>query len=448
MRQIARALHLSRGAVRTVLNAGTSTVPRMERPEKAEPYRDQILEWVTRCRGNLVRVHEELVAQGVTISYPALTAYCRRHGIGHAPPAPVGHYDFAPAQEMQHDTSPHRAVIGGAEQRVETASLVLCYSRMLFFQCYPAFTRFTCKVFLTDALEYLTGAAVTCLIDNTHVVVASGTGAQMVPAPEMAAFAERFAFAFRAHEKGDANRSARVERPFHFIEHNFFAGRTFTDLADLNAQARVFCDKVNAARKKHLHASPRELFAAERPHLRPLPLFVPEVYALHHRLVDVEGYVNVHGHRYSVPYLLIGRQLEVRETRDRLDVYQGPRLVASHPKVLGRTFTRVTVPEHRPPRGARPAAQPSPEEQALAQADAPVPAYAAALKPRSAGRGTLALRRLLALYREYPRAAFLQAVTLAGHYGLFDLDRLERLTLRVIAKDYFLFSEDDGEPES
>ena len=156
----------------------------------------------------------------------------------------------------------------------------------------------------------------------------------------------------------------------------------------------------------------------------------------------------MHGHRYSVPYGLIGRQLEVRETKDRIDVYHSPRLVASHPKELGRIFTRVTLPEHRPPRGARPSTQPSPEEQAIAQADSPLPAYAAALKQRSAGRGTLALRRLLALYREYPRAAFLQAVTLAGHYGLFDLDRLERLTLRVIAKDYFLCSEDDGEPES
>jgi len=431
-----------------VLTSGSPTVPRIERPEKAEPYRDQIREWVERCRGNLVRVHEELVAQGVTISYPALTAYCRRHAIGHAPPAPVGHYDFAPAQEMQHDTSPHRAPIGGVEQRIETASLVLCYSRLLFFQACPVFNRFACKVFLTDALEYLTGAAATCMIDNTHVVVASGTGARMVPAPEMAAFAERFGFVFRAHEKGDANRSARVERPFHFIEHNFLAGRTFADLRDLNAQARAFCDKVNATPKRHLHASPRELFAAERAHLRPLPLFVPEVYALHHRLVDVEGYVNVHGHRYSVPYALIGRQLEIRETKDRIDVYHGPRLVASHAKVLGRTFTRVTVPEHRPPRGTRLSAQPSPEDQALAQADPPVPAYAAALKQRSAGRGTLALRRLLALYREYPRAAFLQAVTLADHYGLFDLDRLERLTLRVIAKDYFMLAEDDGEPRS
>jgi len=51
------------------------------------------------------------------------------------------------------------------------------------------------------------------MIDNTHVVVAAGTGARMVPAPEMTAFAERFGFVFRAHEKGDANRSARVERP-------------------------------------------------------------------------------------------------------------------------------------------------------------------------------------------------------------------------------------------
>ena len=175
---------------------------------------------------------------------------------------------------------------------------------------------------------------------------------------------------------------------------------------------------------------------------------MPEVYALHHRLVDGEGYVNVHSQRYSVPYRLIGRQLEVRETKDRIDVYQGPRLVASpHEKVLGRTYTRVTVPEHRPPRGARPATQPTLEEQALAQADPPLPAYAAALKRRSTGRGTVALRRLLTLSREYPRAAVRQAVTLAAHYGLFDLDRLERLILRVIAKDYFLCTEDDEEPQ-
>jgi hypothetical protein len=433
--------------VRKVLSARSPEVPQLARASRADPHRERILELLVQCKGNLVRVHEELVAQGASLSYPALTAFCRRHSIGHEPPRPAGHYDFEPGQEMQHDTSPHRAPIGGAEQRIETASLVLCYSRMLFFQCYPAFNRFRCKVFLTDALTYLQGAAAVCMIDNTHVVVASGTGRDMVPAPEMAAFAERFDFVFRAHEKGDANRSARVERPFRFIEGNFLAGRRFADFDDLNQRARNFCDKVNSRPRRHLHGSARELFATERAHLRPLPLFVPEVYALHHRIVDVEGYVNLDRHRYSVPYALIGRQLEIRETKDRIDGYHGPRLVASHAKVLGRTCTRVTVPEHRPPRGARPSAQ-SPEEHALAQADPPLPTYAAALKARSAGRGTLALRRLLALYREYPRAAFLHAVTLAAHYGLFDLDRLERLTLRVIAKDYFLLQDADEDPQS
>jgi hypothetical protein len=162
-------------------------VPPLERASRAEPHKAQIADLFAQCKGNLVRVHEELITQGVTISYPALTAFCRRHSIGHVPPKPAGHYDFGPGQEMQHDTSPHRATIGGVEQRVETASLVLCHSRMLFFQCYPAFNRFACKVFLSEALTYLQGVAAVCMIDNTHVVVASGTGRDMVPAPEMEA---------------------------------------------------------------------------------------------------------------------------------------------------------------------------------------------------------------------------------------------------------------------
>ena len=424
-------------------------MPPLERASKAEPYKDDIVALFLQCKGNLVRVHEELVAQGAAISYPALTAFCRRHSIGHPPPRPAGHYDFGPGQEMQHDTSPHRAMIGGAQQPVETASLVLCYSRMLFFQCYPTFNRFTCKVFLTDALDYFQGVATVCMIDNTHVVVASGTGRDMVPAPEMAAFAERFNFTFRAHEKGDANRSARVERPFSFIEGNFLAGRSFADLDDLNRQAKAFCDKANAKARRHLHGSPRELFAAERPHLHGLPLFVPEVYALHHRIVDVEGYVSLDRHRYSVPYALIGRRLELRETKDRIDAYLGPRLVASHRKAVARTTVRVTLPEHRPRRGeARP--KTSPEEQELLQTAPPLRDYATELKRQSAGRGTLALRRLLALYREYPREAVAKAVTTALEYRLFDLDRLERLILRTLAKDYFVLpggghSDDDHE---
>ena len=308
-REIARVLGISRVAVRKVLRENSTTLPELHRAEKAEPYRQQILELFGKCKGNLVRVHEELVAAGAEMSYPALTAFCRRHGIGQTPPVAAGEYHFEAGEEMQHDTSPHEIELAGKKRKVQTASAVLCYSRMLFFQCYPAFQRFDCKVFLTEALRYFAGACQRVMIDNTHVVVLRGTGREMVPVPEMDAFAERFGFRFVAHELGHANRSARVERPFWFIERNYLAGRTFSSWEDLNQRAREWCDKVNSTYKKHIRAVPRELFAVERLHLKPLPAWIPEVYRLHQRMVDVEGYIAVRSNRYSVPLEWIVRRV-------------------------------------------------------------------------------------------------------------------------------------------
>lgn len=449
-RSIARALHISRGAVRAVLADGRETPPPLSRPEKAEAYRDEILALYASCKGNLVRVHEELVGMGAKLSYQALTAFCRRHDIGREPKKPAGRYHFEPGKEMQHDTSPHRAHIGGADRRVQTASLVLCYSRILFFQFYPTFNRFWCKVFLTDALEYVGGACKNCMIDNTHVVVLRGTGKLMVPVPEMEAFANRLGFRFVAHEKGDANRSGRVERPFHFIENNFLAGRRFADFAEANREARTWCDKVNASFKRHLSAQPRELFATEEPSLRPLPAWVPEIYALHQRIVDIEGYIHVDGHIYSVPYKLIGRRVEVRETKDKIRVFLGPRQVALHEKVLMTgAKQRKTLPEHRPPRGKRADKQRSPDELELAAAGPPFSEYAVTLKKRSS-RWPVVLRRLAQMRRDYPTAPLCAAIETAAHYGLYDLDRLERMVLRNIATAYFVVpaERDPNDPEA
>ena len=391
-----------------------------------------------------MRVHEELAASGATLSYPALTAFCRRQGIGQTPVVPAGQYHFEPGVEMQHDTSPHEVEVGGRKYKAQTASAVLCYSHMLFFQINPTFQRFDCKVFLTDALRYMGGAVERVMIDNTHVVVLRGTGREMIPVPEMEAFAERFGFRFVAHERGDANRSARVERPFSFIENNFLAGRTFATWEDLNRQARQWCDRVNSTYKKYIRAVPRELFAIERVHLKPLPAWIPEVYRLHQRTVDVEGYVSVHSIRYSVPVSWIGRRVEVRETRDKIEIQLDARHTVAHEREVTPLQQRITLAEHRPPRGEGVKRNdPHPEEQAIVQAVPETAAYLTALKQKGRKAVTLALRQLLRLLREYPREPFLAAVREAARYGLYDLDRLERMILRRVARDYFLIAETD-----
>jgi hypothetical protein len=413
--------------------------------EKAEPYRQQILELLSSCKGNLVRVHEELAADGAALSYQALTAFCRRHGIGQAPVVPAGRYHFEAGEELQHDTSPHEVHLDGKKRKVQTASAVMCYSRMLFFQFYPTFQRFDCKVFLTDALAYFGGVPQRVMIDNTHVVVLRGTGRNMVPVPEMTAFAERFGFSFVAHELGDANRSARVERPFRFIENNFLAGRTFTGWEDLNQQARQWCDRVNSTYKKHIRAVPRELFAVERMQLRPRPVWVPEVYRLHQRTVDVEGYVALNTNRYSVPVSWIGRRVEVRETKDKVEIQLDARNIVTHQRIVESQQQRITLAQHRPPRGSGiRRGDPPPEEQAILEAVPELADYVSALKQRGRKVVALALRQLLRMIREYPREPLLSAVGEAARYGLYDLDRLERMILRRVAHEYFLL-DSDGE---
>jgi len=441
IRAIARAVKASRDTVKRVLAAGAPTIPENLRPEKAEPYREEILELYPVCKGNLVRVYEILRERGAELSYQALTGFCRRHSFGHERPQPAGVFHFEPGEEMQHDTSPHRVRIGERTLLIQDASLVLCHSRMLFHQYYPTFNRFWCKVFLTEALQFFGGACARCMIDNTHVVVSQGTGASMIPAPEMAAFAERFGFEFRAHALGHANRSARVERPFDYIENNFLAGREFRDWEDLNRQARDWCEKVNATRKRSLQASPRELFLEERTHLKPLPIWVPTVYQLHHRIADIQGHISIGGNRYSVPYSLIGRRLEIRETRDQIEIFDGPRQVAAHRKLLEPLGQRVINPDHRAPRGqGRNRRATSPEETDLLLTEPALAGYIAAFRSRHPGRVLHMLRKLQVMVRDYPRAPLLAAIRTAQEYGLFDLERLDRMVLRHIGRDYFVLA--------
>ena len=107
---------------------------------------------------------------------------------------------------------------------------------------------------------------------------------------------------------------------------------------------------------------------------------------------------------------------------------------------------RSTLPEHRRPRGQGKRRQKaSREEKALEQKAPELSHYVAELKQRGRKQTIFALRQLLRMVCEYPRQPLLQAVQRAAHYGLYDLDRLERMVLRCIASDYFLLGPEDND---
>ena len=225
LREISRSLALSRNTVRRILRQPNRTADETAPCDEATLVRLKTA--FARARGNVVRVQELLADDGLAVRYSTLTRWAREAGL-RSPPRRAGEYDFAPGQEMQHDTSPHRVLFAktgtsGKIVTVQCAGLVLAYSRRLFIQYYPRFTRFEAKTFLLEAARFMDGVCPVCVIDNTSVLLAAGAGADAVIAPEMLAFARTLGFRFRAHRVGHPDRKGRIERPLS----DYYAARDF-----------------------------------------------------------------------------------------------------------------------------------------------------------------------------------------------------------------------------
>ncbi len=437
IREISRALKVSRNTVRRVLR---KSKPKPPPAPTQDPALMEVLPAIyRRCKGNGVRIREILEDEyAIEIAYSTLTCLLREQQL-REPKRRSGIYTFEPGEEMQHDTSPHWVELGEKRLTAQCASLILAYSRLLFIQYYPAFTRFEAKAFLTDALRFFDGCCPRCIVDNTHVVVASGSGPDAIIAPEMVAFGELFGMTFVPHAIKHSDRKGRIERPFSYVENNFLAGRTFQDWADLNDQAHSWCEKTaNATPKRKLGMTPQAAYVMEKPHLLSLPLHIPAVTQIHYRIVDTQGYVHLDTNRYSVPERLLGKKVTVHKRPEQVLVFFGQQQVAEHPRLTGKRNTDHLIKSHHSSlqRGRIPSG-PSPQEQALTGRDPLLDQYVAAVKQRAPGRGVSRLRRLLELQRSYPAGPFLAAVKQALQYGMFDLVRLERLILERVAGDFF-----------
>lgn len=435
---IARAVGVARESVKRVLASGSSAVPGIERTDQLGPHAEQVRKLEVACGGNLVRVHEELWARHrVKVPYSTLTRFCREAKIGVVTKVAAGSYVFGPGEEMQHDTSPHVVEVAGREVLLQCASLVQCFSRRRFVQCYPRWTRFHAKSFLTAALRFFGGSAGRCMLDNSTVIMTGGTGMDARAVPEMQAFSDRFGFKFVAHAIGDADRSARVEGPFWHVENNFYKGRTFTSLPDLNAQAIKWCRDYNSTFHKSYGGIPDELWLIELPVIKPLPAYVPEPTEVHPRRVDTEAFVRLHTNHYSVPEERIGQQVEVHETLERVRVFAGHTLLAEHPRFDDGANKKSMLPEHRGSWRRRLAPRPpSAEELALRAAGPALAALCDALRvnPASGRRSVLRLHRM---WLDYPEGAVESAVARALEYRQSDLAAIERMVLKSVHGDFF-----------
>lgn len=121
--------------------------------------------------------------------------------------------------------------------------------------------------------------------------------------------------------------------------------RVFTSLAELNAAIRALLAEANARPFQKLPGSRENAFdTIDRPAMQTLPA-APYEYAEFRKVrVGLDYHVEVDGVRYSVPFALARREVELRITAATVEVLHRGQRVASHARRVGTV--QVTDPQH------------------------------------------------------------------------------------------------------
>lgn len=420
---------------------------RGELPKRATPTRIELNEETLGalhgdCQGYVRRMHEILTEErGVEVAYSTLTRRVRELGLSDTEGDRIctdGELLVKPGEEMQSDTSDYVIKLGGKEYRVIASGLYYRYAKNRYLKFYLSFDRFAMKSFFHESLTFWEYAAENCIIDNTHLAVLHGTGANAVMVPEMNVFAKRYGFKWKAHEVNHSNRKAGKERNFWTLETNFFPGRKFSSLEDLNEQAKDWATK-RFFRRPHEKTKlvPAESWEIEKPFLKRIPELLEPPYREHDRPTDRKGYVALRANYYLVPGCRPHEPIKLIEYPSVVKIFRRHELVIEYPIVPADARGVKRRPPGAPIIPERPQndrAQSNEEEEKLRSTGMTAIKYLDWLA-KSPGRVRYRhafIRELYGLSRRWAPTIFAQSLEQAHTYGIAEIDSIERIAAMIL----------------
>lgn len=184
---------------------------------------------------------------------------------------------------------------------------------------------------LLGCVQRLGGTAEKLVMDNDTSIVASRQGGTTRLHVEVATLLGQLRMRPVVLRPATPTSKGQVERTIDYLERVFVPLRSFTDLADLQAQADQWATEIAYARyHRRVGARVADAWRVERGWLHALPDPLPDVDRHLEVRVSRDGYVRVAGADYSMPPGLVGRCAQVRLSLTDVVVHVEGRLVATH----------------------------------------------------------------------------------------------------------------------
>ena len=267
-------------------------------------------------------------------------------------------FETGPGEQAQCDWGQVAVRLAGVRTVIHIFVMTLGYSRRGFAM---GFVRERMPDLLAAheaAFEYFGGRCEFLLYDRMRTVVLGTSEGRPRLNPTFAAFANHWGFTPRLCQPYRAQTKGKVESGVKYVKRNFVPGREFRDLEDFNAQLAGWQAEVADVRiHGTTHQQPIERFAEEAQALVPTtgqPSFLAAT--VRERIVADDWLVSIDGNRYSVPFALIGKTVQVVRQGGNWVIRHRGAVVAEHSVLAGRAQLSV-LPEHGPGAAARNARQ-------------------------------------------------------------------------------------------
>jgi transposase len=317
-----------------------------KRPSKLDSFKGQISALLERHPYTAQQLLQQLREKGYAGGYSILKEFVRQVRPVHKPAYLM--LEFAPGECAQVDWGNFGSLaVGSTRRRLSFFVMVLCYSRLMYveFTLSEGMEQFlSCH---RRALEFFQGVTQKVVIDNLKVgVLRHPAGEKALFNPRYLDMAAHYGFQPVACNVRKGNEKGRVENGVGYVKKNFLNGLEIPSFAAIHPAAIQWRDTVaNVRIHGETHRRPIDLFAEEKPRLRPLPVMPYDCAVV--RPIGANGccHVVVDTNRYSVPHLYASQKLTLKLYPEQLLLFHHENLIATHPRSYDRR-RRVSNPDH------------------------------------------------------------------------------------------------------
>jgi transposase len=337
-----------RKTVRKYLNKNTVPKPqkRPTRYSKLDPYKPYLLEKLNEGPYTSARLFREIQEMGYDGGKTIVKDFVRKVRPKLGVPA-VLRYETKPGVQAQVDWGELGTVeVDGKFKKLFCFSMILGYSRMRYVEFTLSIDTPTLIQSHLNAFLYFGGCTQEILYDNMKQVVIkralkssdSEWNSLFEDFFKHYGFIPRLCRPYRPQTKG------KIENTIGYVKRDFFLGREFSSLENLNTQAIGWLKRVNSGVHGTTHQIPLERLKEEN--LIQLDQVPPyKVVRIETRKVSSDCYISYLGNKYSAPYKFAGRTAELHISDGKFQVYIANECICEH-EILPGNCRVIRKKEH------------------------------------------------------------------------------------------------------